>query len=342
MTLDDFQIYIPHTYIQDPQTTSFDIVVFAALSLETHSMFKLDRVVTATGVAYAMYGEDGINKNIKKIDASIRKIISDGVLPGRKVKAETYLMEHISSYKDVWPHYTILPYMSINKIFCDARGDDSSLLKTYAYVMASRSLSKEDEVHGKRGIVAYFGSKWYAKQLSISPNTFSRHITRLEELEVLYVFRPKATSAGRNSNNIMGAYADKHLVDLYAYNKHLYNVGDQNQKRSYMQKYNRIVRAGSTAIYPVEEVMDIYEYIKERNQTEVVKSQEYNGRFEPDIKDLSVFERDGIPAMIDQNSASNPDFLFDDICTDQCSESDCGSTGDFVDSNYPNILSPNS
>ena len=173
-----------------------------------------------------------------------------------------------------------------------------SLLRFYVYVLST--LIKKEE---KRKGVGFTSVKDMVGTIGCNEKTILSYLKQLEEMNLIYVYRPKAFIRYENGDiseisHTYGRFCDKDkIMQIGKEHEETYGTNSKSEfkrirkengdkTRSYSQKYNRLVdltSKGSECPYSYDECKEIYAAMQELNQR-------YKNRPERE-KDLSVFNK---------------------------------------------------
>lgn len=282
--LENYTIHYPAELIQDPEITSYDILVFSALRNITGTGIlpaAKRACVTSDWISYVIYQymtESYCDNMLPAVEESMDRLIQKGHVPGYKKGPHRY---HVNPF-GLYSSYTKCTYDIIARL---ATEEHIYLIKPLLTILFWRRMGYDPLYKGTT--VCCCSESFLATSLRVSVQTVSRYITTLEDLGILFVYRPN----GVQEMNYMGLMQHEDSVRDIAYHE----TGKTNNlrsstRKSYTQKYNRVMRENDASIYTEEELLDILDYMTKRNYEQQQKIRKSGGKITGDIRDLSEFK----------------------------------------------------
>lgn len=296
-----------NVYINDSYCIRDDLSDEAFLSyLGLRQLFRqgIDEYYISVGLlSYILSGK---NVTTRSITSSIVKGLEDleknkevykVTLKGSRKHESVYNLKklHFNAKKDKI-YYTVLDSVILMSLVNDPSKNKLQLLRFYCYLITTVMKTKEKKD------VGFKSYQDMAKELSITRQTVSKYMDKLEELEIVYIYRSSDSIVYddgkiREISNVYGDYKNKKKIIACGiqherdYGKNsvenvkLVSKSKAKSTRSASAKYNVILgdlAEGGKIRYDYNECKEIYETLLEFN-----KRYSYD---EDRQKDLSIFK----------------------------------------------------
>ena len=220
------KLVLPYDLVQEAPDLSLIIYVV----LQNGCMYLLEPIhLPYDYLYYEIYGKLSVTKEeqdkIKDALSYIKDIEYDDSLitiqPEALKSKDHYLLIDLEEYKKIINRNNKLQV-------------NHSIFHYWCHIVASFDWNIERG--GKRAFIGHMSSRYFAKQLQISPATIMRYTKILEDLSVMYVIRSKYNTKTRKQiPNYYGRCEDEDIITEYV---GYYTDTKSNLRRSVSAQYN--------------------------------------------------------------------------------------------------------
>lgn len=313
----EITLFIPEMLTSDKSFSNYSLAAFCVLqALSTPTQLPM-QCVTYHQLIYYLTGEKAQQRNriTDYIKCGINELIENCII----MKCDEFQKHLILDCTNLWidtdkEHFTVITFGDVQKIFKVENVNNFLLLRYYIILIGT--ISSKITVYLENGeyknrVVGNFTIDYLSELSGISDRTIIEYNKILENIGLLYVFRPddftinKENYDIRRLANIYGKPCNSEYVIKYAnsqekhYETYHYKESNSkvaNNKRRLAQMYQQLLK-GRGENYSKEEILDVYKYVISENE-------KYERMYEKDkyedyldkIRDTDVFEKyDFIP-----------------------------------------------
>ncbi len=303
-------LLIPNTLIKNEEISNYGLAVYCVLQALTIPTRLSIQCISRYQIVFYLTG------NIKQ-----RRLIKDYIRCGISELIEQDIVKKIDEVEknlildcsNLWidtnnETFTKITFEEVQKIFKVENVNNFLLLKYFILLMGT--ISNKITVYLENGnfknrVVGNFTIDYLSEFTGLSDRSIMEYNKKLEEINVLYVYRQKEFIIDEENNikrlvNLYGRPCDIEYINKYAnsqqkhYKTYTYienNINKANNKRRYAQMYLQLLK-DETRVYPKEEIIAIYNYVLTENQKyERLYEKEGDEKYLDKIRDTDVFDR---------------------------------------------------
>lgn len=284
MNREETKLFIPKTLIDDPEITGLDLAVYIQLNLCSIKLFDEPSCLGAGSIAYKLYKYS--NKNRAKIQQSFQKLI---------IKCPTYFSSDgdkkyiITNFYNNTDEFQVrITLQEYDTIANSEYSYKFNMLKAYLVILSmARSYIKANGI-GYLG--TNFAYSWYANVCDCKEITFSNYVTCLEDLDLIYVYRPQDP---HKTNVLAHKKYEKYIIKWTIENNYGKKESNEtNKRRSLMGKYNYLVKQldlGNPCPYSKKELKEIRAGVVAHNKYCKAQSK-LDTTYLSKIKDITIID----------------------------------------------------
>lgn len=256
--------------VRDPNITDQELFVYVFTKIHTYSTNYESCMFTITEVVDQAYGENSSHSVYDRFANAFKNLIKKGYLQVQKVNKQawyifmdTFALDEDEAYFKVEPD-------DLRHIVDSVKKGRAAIMHYYLLLVSTI---------GTRSKVGFYDRSWFANILDTTVGTISSYTKTLESLELISVYR----STDFTTSNTYGLYADAARVKVEGAkrSKGRELSSDSNMKKRYVQMYLNAVNGYE---YNKEQLQDIYEHMKQREESLVKLGEKARG----EVYDLSV------------------------------------------------------
>ena len=284
MKREEKTIYIPKSLIDDPEVTGFDLVVFIQADLCSMRIFTEPFCLGAGTIAYKLFGSP--IKHRAKIQDSFKRLATKYPLLFTMTSNKQYIVTDFNV--KVEEYQVAIKLSEYDTIANSEYSYKFNMLKAYLVILSmARSYIKANGI-GYLG--TNFAYSWYANVCDCKEITFSNYVTCLEDLDLIYVYRPQDP---HKTNVLAHKKYEKYIIKWTIENNYGKKESNEtNKRRSLMGKYNYLVKQldlGNPCPYSKKELKEIRAGVVAHNKYCKAQSK-LDTTYLSKIKDITIID----------------------------------------------------
>jgi len=289
------KIYINNLLYKDLTLTDTDIVVYLFLkNFAYEDMFFL----CADTIIYDMFGTLNVSRRDRELISNSMLCFADEIYGASKAvyKKEDFVFGEKELFATVYME-------DVRKILDANPVNKYSIIRYLITIMGSFKFNISHN-----GISNFFGNEkisYFCSVLDKSKSTIMRYNKILEDLEILYINHAYTYfgELNKHDTNIYGRYADKKLIDDYAWYWSADKFATITEHRSLGQKYSLMMKGQE---YPPEVQKEIRDYVVRFNSLHPGNPKEV-----PQIPEYAEENAKKLPEWLRKQEEENNEFLAD-------------------------------
>lgn len=284
MRREEKTIYIPKTLIDDSEITGFDLAVFIQTDISSMRIFTEPFCLGIGTIAYKLFGTP--NKDRAKIQNSFKKLVSKYPLIFSATENKQYIVTDFST--KIEEYQVAIKLSEYDAIANSVYSYKYNMLKAYLIILSMTCSYIKANNRGYLG--TNYKYSFYATLCDCKEITFSNYVTCLENLDLIYVYRPQDP---HKTNVLAHKKYEKYIIKwVIESNYGEKESNETNKRRSLMGKYNYLVKQlalGKPCPYSKKELKEIRAGVIKHNKYCKAQSK-IDSAYLSKIKDVGIID----------------------------------------------------
>lgn len=303
-------LLIPNSIIKNEEISNYGLAAYCVLQALTIPTRLPIQCVTRYQIIFYLTGDMKQRRLIKDyIRCGISELIEQDIVKKIDEVEKNLILDCSNLWIDTDKEtFTKITFDEVQKIFKVENVNNFLLLRYFILLMGTISNKITvylEDGNFKNHVVGNFKINYLSELTGLSNRSIMEYNKKLEEINVLYVYRQKEFVIDEKNNikrlvNLYGRPCDMEYINKYAssqqkhYGSYSYvenNINKANNKRRYAQMYLQLLK-DETKVYSKEEIIAIYNYVLSENQKyERLYEKEGDEKYLDKIRDTDVFDR---------------------------------------------------